>query len=129
MTRLADEMSAMGRRLRNNRIVQPHGVFDYLARDMGLEIAAVMQQHEHGPSASDMLRLVGIIRKKRVGAVVTEPQYPEDLGLTLSQEAGVPVAMLDPGATGPVDAPLSWYETVMRRNMQTIAKTLGAAQP
>jgi zinc/manganese transport system substrate-binding protein/zinc transport system substrate-binding protein len=125
MNKLADEMSALGKRLKNNRIVQPHGVFDYLARDMGLEIVAVTQAHGQEPSASEMMHLVKTIREKRAGAVFTEPQYPEKAGKALSKETGVPVAMLDPVATGPENAPLTYYETVMRQNMKTLELTLG----
>jgi len=125
MDRLADDMAALGRRLKNNRIVQPHGVFDYLARDMGLEIVAVMQYHGQEPSAAEMMHLVKTIRGKRAGAIFTEPQYPDKIGRTLSKETGVPVAMLDPGATGPEDAPLTYYETIMRGNMKTLEQTLG----
>ena len=42
-----------------------------------------------------------------------------------AKETGIPVAMLDPVATGPEDAPLSYYETVMRKNMKTLESTLG----
>ncbi len=129
ITRLADDMAALGRRLRNNRIVQPHGVFDYLARDMGLKIVAVMQYHGQEPPAAAMVSLVKTIRERRPGAVFTEPQYPEKIGRTLSQETGVPFAMLDPAATGPEDAPLDYYEKLMRGNMLTIEQTLGARQP
>jgi hypothetical protein len=44
---------------------------------------------------------------------------------TLSKESGIPVAMLDPAATGPENAPLAYYETVMRQNMKTLESTLG----
>jgi len=125
MNKLADDMAVVGKRLENNRIVQPHGIFDYLARDMGLEIVAVMQAHGQEPSASEMTQLVKTIKEKRAGAIFTEPQYPEKVGKTLSKETGVPVAMLDPVATGPENAPLSYYETVMRQNMKTIESTLG----
>lgn len=125
MNMLADDMAALGRRLKNNRIVQPHGVFDYLARDMGLEIVAVMQSHGREPSAAEMMRLVRLIRAKQAGAVFTEPQYPDRIGAALSRETGIPVAVLDPAATGPESAPLTYYETVMRRNMQTLGQTLG----
>jgi len=125
MNRLADAMADLGKRLKNNRIVQPHGIFDYLARDMGLEIVADMQSHGREPSAAEMMQLVRIIKAKRAGAVFTEPQYPDKIGTTLSQEAGVPAAMLDPAATGPENAPLSYYETVMRGNMKTLASILG----
>jgi ABC-type Zn uptake system ZnuABC Zn-binding protein ZnuA len=125
MNRLADDMAALGKRLKNNRIVQPHGIFDYLARDMGLEIVAVMQAHGQEPSASEMMQLVKTIRAKGVGAIFTEPQYPEKVGKSLGKETGVPVALLDPVATGPENAPLDYYETVMRQNMKTIESTLG----
>jgi ABC-type Zn uptake system ZnuABC Zn-binding protein ZnuA len=125
MNRLADDMAALGRRLKNNRIVQPHGVFDYLARDLGLEIVAVMQAHGQEPSASEMMQLVKIIKEKGAGAIFTEPQYPEKIGKALSKETGAPVAMLDPVATGPENAPLTYYETVMRQNMKTLESTLG----
>jgi ABC-type Zn uptake system ZnuABC Zn-binding protein ZnuA len=125
MNKLADEMSALGKRLKNNRIVQPHGIFDYLARDMGLNIVAVMQEHAQEPSAAEMMDLVKTIKKKRAGAIFTEPQYPEKVGKTLSKETGIPVAMLDPVATGPENAPLSYYETTMRQNMKTLESTLG----
>ncbi|MGD8959614.1 MAG: zinc ABC transporter substrate-binding protein [Desulfobacteraceae bacterium] len=125
MNRLADEMAARSKRLKNNRIVQPHGIFDYLARDLGLEIVAVMQAHGQEPSASEMMQLVKTIKDQRAGAIFTEPQYPEKVGQTLSKETGIPVAMLDPVATGPENAPLTYYETVMRQNMQTLESTLG----
>lgn len=125
MNKLAVDMAALGKRLKNNRIVQPHGVFDYLARDMGLTIVEVMQAHGQEPSASEMIHLVTTIREKRAGAIFTEPQYPEKAGKTLSKETGVPVAVLDPAATGPENAPLAYYETVMRRNMKTLESILG----
>ncbi len=125
MNQLAKEMSDLGKRLKNNRIVQPHGVFDYLARDMGLSVVAVMQTHGQEPSASEMIQLVGTIRKEKAGAIFTEPQYPGKIGKTLSQETDVPIAVLDPAATGSENAPLTYYETVMRRNMKTLESTLG----
>jgi ABC-type Zn uptake system ZnuABC Zn-binding protein ZnuA len=125
MNKLADEMASLGKRLANNRIVQPHGVFDYLARDMGLEVVGVMQAHGQEPSAAEMIELVKTIKEKKAGGIFTEPQYPEKVGRTLAGEAGVPVAMLDPVATGPAGAPLDYFEIVMGKNMKTLEKTLG----
>lgn len=125
MDKLAADMAELGKHLKNNRIVQPHGVFDYLARDMELEVVAVMQAHGHEPSAAEMVELVKVIKEKQVGAVFTEPQYSEKVGKTISKETGVPVSMLDPVATGPDNAPLDYYEIKMRENMETLAATLG----
>ncbi|HPN84641.1 MAG TPA: metal ABC transporter substrate-binding protein [Victivallales bacterium] len=126
MNLLADKMSALGKRLKNNRIVQPHGVFDYLARDIGLEIAATMQSHGGEPSASEMIQMIRAIKEKKVGAIFSEPQYPGKLGETLSKECSVPTAVLDPCATGPEKASLDYYEKVMLKNIETIEATLGS---
>ncbi len=125
MNQLAEEFSALGQRLANNNIVQPHGVFDYLARDIGLEISAVIQPHGQDPSAAEMIHIVRIIKEKNVGAILIEPQYSDRAGKTLARETGVPIAVLDPVASGPEDAPLDYFETIMRQNMKTLESTLG----
>ena len=122
---LADEMAAFRKTLKNNRIVEPHGVFDYLARDMGLEIVAVLQPHGQEPSAAEMLELVRVIREKQAGAIFTEPQYSAKVGEALARETGLPTATLDPVATGPDEAPLDYFETTMRKNLEVLGATLG----
>ncbi len=124
---LSDEFAALGRKLKNTHIVTQHGVFDYLARDMGLQVVAVIQAGEtQMPSAADMIRLAKTIREQRAGAIFTEPQYPDKIAAMLSRETGVPTAKLDPAATGPSDAAPEYYETVMRRNLRTLEDTLGS---
>jgi ABC-type Zn uptake system ZnuABC Zn-binding protein ZnuA len=127
MNRLADDFAALGRQLRNNRIVTQHGVFDYLARDMGLEVVAVVQAHAgQDPSAAEMLSIVQSARRERAGAVFTEPQYPDKIGWSIAREAGIAAEVLDPVASGPEKAPLDYYERVMRANLIILEKTLGA---
>jgi ABC-type Zn uptake system ZnuABC Zn-binding protein ZnuA len=126
INRLADEFSALGRKLKNNRIVTQHGVFDYLARDMGLKIVAGLQAHAgQEPSAAEILEIVQTVRREKAGAIFTEPQYPDKIGRTIAKEAGIATAVLDPVATGPEDAPLDYYDTVMRRNLSTLGTVLG----
>jgi zinc transport system substrate-binding protein len=126
MHELADAFTALGQRLRNNRIVTQHGVFDYLARDMGLEVVAVVQTHAgQNPSASEMLALIATIQEKKAGAIFTEPQYPEAVGKMIAREGDITTATLDPAATGPEQAPLDYYQQVMRNNMKILEQTLG----
>jgi len=123
---LADEMQALGRTLANPRIVTQHGAFDYLARDMGLQVVGVVAAHAgHPPSAAQTLELVRTIRRSKAGAVFTEPQYPARIAQTIAREAGIPAAVLDPVASGPARAGLDYYEKIMRRNMATLKVTLG----
>jgi len=126
LNRLADDMAALCRRLPNKRIVTQHEVFDYLARDIGLEVVGVVQAHPgQNPSAAEILALVKTIKTKKAGALFTEPQYPEAVGATLAKEAGIVAARLDPAASGPDRAPLEYYEQVMRHNMTVLEQTLG----
>ncbi len=119
-------MQALGRTLANTRIVTQHGAFDYLARDMGLQVVGVVAAHAgQPPSAAQTLALVQTIRRLKAGAVFTEPQYPARIAQTIAREAGIPSAVLDSVAGGPVRAGLDYYETTMRRNMATLRVTLG----
>jgi ABC-type Zn uptake system ZnuABC Zn-binding protein ZnuA len=106
LEKLADEFASAGKRLRSRKIVTEHAVFDYLARDAGLEI-------------------VKLIRSSGAAAVFTEPQYPAKVAETIAKEARVPVAQLDPAASGPDDAPADYYEQVMRKNLDTLKSSLG----
>jgi ABC-type Zn uptake system ZnuABC Zn-binding protein ZnuA len=122
---LAAACREVSARLRSRRIVTEHGVFDYFARDCGLEIAVVVEDTPgQEPSAARMLQLVREIRRTGAAALFTEPQYPARVGRTLAREAGIPDAVLDPVASGPEDAPLDYYERAMRKNFETLARTL-----
>ncbi len=123
---LAAEFAAVGKRLKNRRIITQHGVFDYLARDMGLEVVAVISAHPgQEPAAAEMLALIRQAKTAKVGAIFTEPQYPAKVAETIAREAGIPHAVLDPAASGDDNAPMNSYEVVMRRNMQILQTTLG----
>lgn len=127
MNQLADTFVDLGKRLKNNRIVTQHGVFDYLARDMGLKVVAVVQAHAgQQPSAAEMLQITQAIKKNKAGAVFTEPQYPEAVGAAIAKEAGIVAARLDPVANGPEQAPLDYYQQTMRSNLATLEQALGS---
>jgi zinc transport system substrate-binding protein len=122
---LLDEMITESRGFKSRSIVTQHAVFDYLARDMGLEIVAVVQEHPgQEPSAAEMIDLVKVIKQSGAAAIFTEPQYPAKIGAVLAREAGIQVADLDPVASGPENAPLDHYEKTMRANLSTIKRIL-----
>jgi len=125
LERLADEMADAVKKLNNRKIVQPHGIFDYLARDIGIEIIATMQAHGQEPSAAETLQLIKKIKDEKPGAIVSEPQYPDKMPKTISKETGVPHIRLDPVASGPEDAALDHYERTMRENMKILEKSIG----
>lgn len=121
---LAREFDEAAGRFRNRSIVTFHNVFDYLARDLGLTVVGYIEETPgQNPSAGEMRDLIRTIRERRAAAVFAEPQYPEKLAALVSEEAGVPVHILDPVSTGPTA--LTWYEDVMRRNLRTLLEALG----
>ncbi len=127
LTVLADSFAAVGKRIKNPRIVTQHDTFAYLAKDAGLEVVAVVQAHAgQEPAAADILRLTRIIRTQQAAALFTEPQYPDKTERILAAETGLPLAELDPVATGPENAPADYYTTIMRNNLAVLEKTLGA---
>jgi ABC-type Zn uptake system ZnuABC Zn-binding protein ZnuA len=128
LMKLLEEFKVAADGFKSRRIVTHHAVFDYLARDVGLEIVAVVQEDPgQEPSAAEMLRLVQSIKETGAAALFTEPQYPSRVGETIAREAGISVAVLDPVASGPGDAPPDYYQTVMRKNLETLKRTLGHA--
>ncbi len=124
---LAREMGKGVSGLRNRTIVTQHNVFDYLAADLGLQVAAVVYAHPgEALSAAEVREIVEAARRARAGAVFTEPQYPEAIGRTIARELGVPAEKLNPVASGPEDPPRGYYEQVMRENLRTLVRVLGA---
>lgn len=124
LEQLGERFRDLGARVKNNRIAQPHGAFDYLAKDAGLQIVATLQEDGQDPGAADLLRLVALLKKEGAGGIFAEPQYPAKVLQLLSRETGVPFATLDPCASGPHAAPLDYYEQRMEENLRLLQEVL-----
>lgn len=125
LTALGEEFKEAAKGFGNRHIVTVHEVFDYLARDCDLEIVATIHSEPgQDPSSAQMRRLVEEIREHGVAVVFIEPQYSSEVAKTIAKEAGVPVESLDPIASGPPDAPADYYETTMRKNLETLKRVL-----
>ncbi len=124
---LATESWKRGSRLNARCVLVQHGIFSYLARDIGLSVEGLIQQQEgQEPSAREFMDLVRLIQKKKVAAVITEPQYPARAGQTLAAETGIPCFSLNPVAHGSEDATLDFYERAMYENLDRLEKNLGS---
>jgi zinc transport system substrate-binding protein len=125
LSALAAEFEEAAKAFRRRNIVTFHNVFDYLARDIGLTVAGEIETAPgQEPSAGEIRNLSRTIREKKVPAVFSEPQYSPKLAEALAREAGVPVRVLDPVATG--SPALTAYEDAMRRNLATLTEALSA---
>jgi ABC-type Zn uptake system ZnuABC Zn-binding protein ZnuA len=123
LSALASEFETEAKTFRSRNIVTFHNIFDYLARDLGLTVVGEIETAPgQEPSAGEIRNLARTIRERKVPAVFSEPQYSQKLAETLAREAGVPVRVLDPVATGS-PAPTA-YEDAMRRNLSTLKEAL-----
>ena len=125
LSTLAEEFEAAAKTFRRRNIVTFHNVFDYLARDLGLTVVGEIETAPgQEPSAGEIRNLSRTIRERKVPVVFSEPQYSPKLAEALAREAGVPVRVLDPVATG--SPALTAYEDAMRRNLSTLKEALSA---
>jgi len=124
---LGKELKEVVSRATNKKIIAFHDILDYLARDTGLQVVAVIEsQLGVEPSSRDMVRLIQTARKEKVAAIFSEPPYSDKLVRSISQETGIPWFPFDPVATGKPAA--DTYERTMKKNIEILRKALNAGR-
>ena len=83
----------------------------------------IQEDEEAQPSAARLLELVKKIKESKPVVLIGEPQYSDKPVRALAAETGVPAVQLDPLASGPTNAPLDYYETVMTKNCTILEKS------
>jgi len=123
---LRDEMKAAAAGFASRKIVTFHNAFDYLARDLGLEVVATLTVEPGEPIHAG--RLAEVIRRARDGgaaAVFREPAYSDRAAEIVARDAGVPLFELNPLNSLPGTPDAGAYERVMRENLEILRKALG----
>jgi len=104
-------------------IVTFHNAFDYVARDYGLNIIAVIETHAgQQPSAGELAKLANLMKESDVRFVFAEPQYPAKVADVLAKETDAEVLILDPYASG--EFSLDGYESIWQANLKNLAEAL-----
>lgn len=102
---LYEEYSPLFAEANNKKIITFHESFEYLAKEFGVEVAAVIETEPGtAPDPKTLSELIELAKEGGVAAIFTEPQYPDDTARVISDETGVPVLNLDPIVTGDMDA-------------------------
>ena len=125
---LAAGLAAIGREAPRKGIVLQHDDLAYLAHESGLETLAVLVAGDEN-SALSAARLNALARRlaaERPVLIAGEPPAPARAVELLARETNVPAALLDPVASGPADAPLTYYEQVMDANTKTLRRYFDA---
>ncbi len=125
---LDQELTAALAELPRKDIVTFHEAFPYFAQAYGLNVAAVVNREPSDAlSPAKLAELVKLVRSLGVPPLFVEPQYADMAAQTLARETGAQLYTLDPAVTGPEnDVPLTYYEDVMRANMQVLLAALNA---
>lgn len=125
LERLKSEFATTAPRLKGARIVTTHDAFAYLARDLGLKVAATIHADPRTePSPARLARVIRTIRAQRVRVVIREAGPAAPLAERVAAEAGVPVRELDPIVSATESPSPDYYERVMRANLRVLNEVL-----
>ena len=126
LTALDAELKAALSHIDHADVITFHEAFPYFANTYGLHVAAVLNHEpEDALSPRALARLCETVMHLGNPPLFIEPQYDDAAARTVSRETGAPVHTLDPIVTGPEDVPLTYYEDVMRANVQVLLEALG----
>lgn len=109
----------------NKRIATQHNAFDYLARDVGLDVAVpLFDEPGHEPSIAQLRHILARVERADVAAVFLEPDADETLAENVRQAVKRPVDVLDAVANGPLVVPIDHYQATMRKNLSVLRAAL-----
>lgn len=122
---IAASFAAAGQALGQPKVIVSHGIFEFLARDMGLQIVAAIEEEDGvDPSPARLAQLLTVAKDEAVRAILVDPHGNVDLARALGAETKIPVAVIDPVDSGPLNAPLEYYQGVMLTDLDVLQKLL-----
>lgn len=105
------------------RIATIHGAYDYLLREFGLEVAAVVEPaHGIEPSPSQLKGTIDQIRSLDVKVIFSEMDFPSAYVDTIRRETGVRLYALTHISHGPYTA--EKFENEIARNLATVVRAI-----
>lgn len=121
---LRDEFKPKVAQLQKKKFVSNHDAYPYFAREFGLKQVGVIQRTPgHNPSMNERREIEAHIKEGGANAIFMEPGYDDAGSHVIAESTGLPLATLDPLGVGKPTPDA--YENVMRRNLETVLKTLG----
>jgi zinc transport system substrate-binding protein len=119
---LDKEVETRTKALTTRGFVTFHGSFQYFAERYKLDILAVIEPFPGSqPSGAYITKVLDVIKAKKVPALFSEPQLDPRPAKVLSDEAKIPLGVLDPVGGGPdTDS----YEKMIRFDVSQLEKYL-----
>jgi len=108
------------------RVATIHGAYDYLLREFGLEVTAVVEPaHGIEPSPAQLKATIDQLRKLDVKVIFSELDFPSEYVETIRHETGVRIYALTHISHG--DYTAEKFEKEMARNLDTVVKAIQEA--
>ncbi|CAO3426301.1 metal ABC transporter solute-binding protein, Zn/Mn family [Azospirillum doebereinerae] len=110
------------------RVATIHGAYDYLLREFGLEVAAVVEPaHGIEPSPAQLAETIRTMRALDVQVIFSELNFPSAYVDTIRRETGIRLYAFSHISHGDYAADL--FEREMTRNMDTLVQAMLEAKP
>ena len=108
------------------RVATVHAAYDYLLREFGLEVTAVVEPaHGIEPSPSQLKKTIDQLRELDVKVIFSELDFPSTYVDTIQRESGVKLYPLSHISYGEYTA--DKYEKEMINNMNTVVRAIQEA--
>ncbi|EOQ79377.1 adhesion protein [Pseudomonas aeruginosa VRFPA02] len=105
------------------RVATIHGAYDYLLREFGLEVTAVVEPaHGIEPSPSQLKKTIDQLKALDVKVIFSEIDFPSTYVETIQRESGVKLYSLSHISYGDYSA--GKYEEEMARNLDTVVRAI-----
>lgn len=105
------------------RVATVHAAYDYLLREFGLEVTAVVEPaHGIEPSPSQLKKTIDQLRELDVKVIFSEMDFPSAYVETIQRESGVklyPLSHISYGEYSPEK-----YEKEMKGNLDTVVRAI-----
>lgn len=125
---LQHRMVVASQSFRHRKIVTMHDAFDYLARDLNLEVVdTLLAEPDTAPSSQRMVEIIEKIKREGVVAVFYEPASTKRIAETIARDAGIKSYELDPLTSFNEVPTFDAYEETMMRNLKTLTDALAGA--
>ncbi|WP_313738744.1 metal ABC transporter solute-binding protein, Zn/Mn family [Pseudomonas sp.] len=107
----------------NFRVATIHAAYDYLLRDFGLEVTAVVEPaHGIEPSPAQLKKTIDQLKALDVKVIFSEMDFPSAYVDTIQREAGVRLYPLTHISYG--EYTKDKYEVEMQRNLDTVVRAI-----
>ncbi|MDP3368189.1 MAG: metal ABC transporter substrate-binding protein [Pseudomonas sp.] len=105
------------------RVATIHAAYDYLLREFGLEVTAVVEPaHGLEPSPSQLKKTIDQLKELDVQVIFSEMDFPSSYVDTIQRESGVKIYPLTHISYGEYTA--KKYEEEMARNLDTVVRAI-----